>query len=306
MRPGSELLDGAVDNHIHACPHLNGRSVDVFEAAREAAAAGMRGIGLMDNFANSAGYAALARRQLATVEIDIFGGIILEPPAGGVSAEAVKIALNYGYGPGTGARFVSMPTHHTRNIARQEGRSPAYVEDCFHVPESGELPDPLPEILDEVARAGAVLNTGHVSGPEAARLSEAARRRGVARILAPCNHFDLGEIAAIVGAGAYAEFSFFFVSHATQVGLTHVDSERHQVASVSLPDMHDRIRAATPDRCVVSSDCGVFVLPPPAEGLREFLLLLRSVGFTDAELRQMTATNPAWLFRVGQAAEPLA
>src|SRR5690606_34771087 len=60
MLPGMELLEGAVDNHVHACPHLNARSVTVFEAARQAAAAGMRALGLMDNFCNSAGYAALA------------------------------------------------------------------------------------------------------------------------------------------------------------------------------------------------------------------------------------------------------
>lgn len=31
--PGVELLEGAVDNHVHACPHLNARTVTVFEAA---------------------------------------------------------------------------------------------------------------------------------------------------------------------------------------------------------------------------------------------------------------------------------
>ena len=68
-----ELLVGAVDCHVHACPHINGRSLDVLQAAREAAAAGMRGIGLMDNFANSAGFAALAKRELSELDIDIFG-----------------------------------------------------------------------------------------------------------------------------------------------------------------------------------------------------------------------------------------
>ena len=49
-RPGAQLLIGAIDGHVHACPHLNGRSVDVFDAVEQAAAAGMRAIGLMDNF----------------------------------------------------------------------------------------------------------------------------------------------------------------------------------------------------------------------------------------------------------------
>jgi Family of unknown function (DUF6282) len=33
-----EMLVGAVDCHVHACPHINARRLDVFEAVREAAA----------------------------------------------------------------------------------------------------------------------------------------------------------------------------------------------------------------------------------------------------------------------------
>ena len=177
-RPGAAFLKGAVDCHVHACPHLNGRSVDVFQAVREAAAHGMSGIGLMDNFANSAGYAALARRELGDLGVDVFGGLIMEPQSGGISVEAVRASLGCGYLPDDGARFVSLPTHHTQNIARLEGRSPAYLETCLAIPESGELPEPLFEILDLIAEHDVVLNTGHISGPEAVRLAGIAKRRG--------------------------------------------------------------------------------------------------------------------------------
>ncbi|MCG8356504.1 MAG: DUF6282 family protein, partial [Kiloniellales bacterium] len=225
-RPGSDLLEGAVDCHVHACPHLNARCLDVFQAARQAAGAGMRAIGLMDNFSNSAGLAALAMRELGELGLEVFGGLIMEPPCGGVSAEAVRIALDYGYGPGTGARFISLPTHHTRNIALQEGRPADYVDSCLAIPGSGPLPAPLPVILDLIAARDVVFNTGHVSAAEAVRVTEAARTRGVERILVPCSHYDEATVAEICRLGALAEFSFFVVSHATQVGLTHVDDER--------------------------------------------------------------------------------
>ncbi len=301
MRPGSELLKGAVDCHVHACPHINGRSLDVFEAVREAATAGMRGIGLMDNFCNSSGIAALARRQLGDLDVDVWGGLIMEPPAGGVSAEAARIALAYGYGEGTGARFVSLPTHHTRHIAQIERRSPVYQEACLAIPETGPLPDPLPEILDLVAEADVVFNTGHVSGPEALRAVEAALSRGVKRILVPAAHFDRDLVAEVARLGAFAEFSFFFASHATQAGLTHVDAERHTVPPVSAPEMINLIRAAGPERSVLSGDCGVFLLPPPAEGFREFMLLLETCGLDRGAIRRMSAENPAWLFKVAHA-----
>ena len=139
----------------------------------------------------------------------------------------MRIALGYGYGgPGDGARFVSLPTHHTRKVARFEGRAPAYVQSCLEIPEFGPMPGELPEILDLVAAADAVFNAGHVSGPEAMRAVEAARAAGVSRLLVPCSHFEEETVAEVASLGAFAEFSFFFVSHATQVGLTHVERFR--------------------------------------------------------------------------------
>lgn len=300
-RAGAELLEGAVDGHIHACPHINGRSLDVFEAVRDAAEGGMSGIGLMDNFANSSGLAALARRHLGHLGVDVWGGLIMEPPAGGVSAEAVRIALGYGYGGTDGARFISLPTHHTRHIARIEGRSPGYVEACFEYPDRGAVPDPLAEILDLVAAADVVFNTGHVAGHEAIALVGAAQRAGVSRILVPCSHYDAETVRAVTAMGAFAEFSFFFVSHATQAGLTHVDAEAHTVPPVSALEMVALIGAAADERVILSSDCGVYLLPPPVEGLREFLLLLETCGLSRNALRQMVSVNPRHLFRVGQA-----
>ena len=301
--PGMHYLAGAVDCHVHACPHLNGRSVTVFEAVRQAAAAGMRAIGLMDNFCNSAGYAALAMAELDHLGVEVFGGLIMQPVAGGVTAEAARAALGYGYGPGTAARFISLPTHHTRYISAREGRSPAYLETTFAVPDSGVVPDPVPEIMDLVAAADAVFDCGHVSGREAVALAEEARRRGVTRVRTHGARYAPDEIKAITAAGAYVEFSFFLLTHAVTVGLTHVDQERHKVSGggTTIDDMAVRIRAAGPAQAILSSDCGVFLLPPPVEGFREFILLAECAGFSPDELRQMTAANPAALFGVGQA-----
>ena len=92
-------------------------------------------------------------------------------------------------------------------------------------------PPELPEILDLVAAADAVFNTGHVSGPEAVRAVEAARAAGVSRMLVPCSHFEEETVAEVANLGAFAEFSFFFASHATQVGLTHVERFRPAAGS---------------------------------------------------------------------------
>lgn len=307
-RPGAQLLIGAIDGHVHACPHLNGRSVDVFEAVEQAAAAGMRAIGLMDNFCSSVGYAALARRRLSHLGVEVFGGVILEPQVGGLSVDVVRAAIGVGYPDGEnrhaadGARFVSLPTHHTRTVAQAEGRDAAYVAACLAIPERGPLPDALAAILDLVAAHDIALNTGHLSAAETVRLVELAQARGVTRLLCPANYFTPDDARALTALGACVEFSFFFVTHATQVGLTHVDAEKHRVDPVTLPRLIELIAAVPPEQVVLSGDCGVSVLPPPVEGLREFLWSLKLSGVPETTLRRAVGDNPARLFRLAAPA----
>lgn len=295
---GAHYLHGAVDVHVHACPHLNGRSQTVFEVVRAAAAAGMRGLGLMDNFQNSAGYAALAMRELGHLGVDVFGGLIMQPTAGGVSLEAARTALGYGYAPGEGARFLSLPTHHTKAIARLEGRTGLYLDSAFGVPDAGPLPDPIPALLDLCAEHDVVFDCGHVSGPEAVRLAEEARARGVTRLRTHGNGYDEDAIRAIVALGGYAEFSLFELTQAAQVGLTHVDHEKHRAQGRTIGEVAPRIRAAG-NRAIASSDAGIYLLAPPVESFRQFLCLLEAEGFSPEDIRRMACVNPSTLFRVG-------
>jgi Family of unknown function (DUF6282) len=298
MTYGMQYLKGAVDCHVHSCPHLNGRSATIFESVRQAAGAGLKAIGLMDNFQNSSGYAALAMAELAHLGVEVFGGLIMQPTAGGVTYEAARNAVDYGYGPGTGARFISLPTHHARAVAVREHRSPAYLETTFAVPGNGKVPEPVPAIMDLCAERDIVFDCGHVDGREAVALAEEAKRRGVTRLRTHCGGYDMDTIKSIVALGGYCEFSFFVLTHATQVGLTHVDQEKHRAPARTIQDLAPRIRAAG-ERAIVSSDAGIYLLAPPAETFRQFMLLLEAEGFDEAAIRRMNTTNPTDLFRVG-------
>jgi hypothetical protein len=222
----------------------------------------------------------------------------MQPTAGGVTYEAARNAVDYGYGPGTGARFLSMPTHHTKAVARREGRTGLYLEAAFGVNADGTVPDPVPAIMDLCAERDIVFDCGHVDGWEAVALVREAAKRGCKRIRTHCARYETGAIAEIVSMGGYAEFSFFLLTHATQVGLTHVDQEKHRAPSLTVQDLAPRIRAAG-NRAITSSDAGIFLLAPPVEAFREFMVILESEGFTEEELKRMNADNPADLFRVG-------
>jgi hypothetical protein len=294
--PFAHLLRGAVDSHVHCAPHINARTVTVFDAVRDAASAGLVGLGIMDVFANTSGLAALAMRELGHLGVDVFGGIILEPYVGGVDPRVVRNALHMGYGPGTGARFISLPCHHTRFVARSEQRPPDYVASCFHVEADAPLTDALKEIIDLAAAANVVFNTGHVTGPEAVRLVAEARSRGVEKILCPASYFSIEQARAAAASGAFLEFSFFVLSHATSIGQTMIDSERHRFPPVALESVIEKIQAVGPECCVLSSDSGSYVLPPPVEAFRELIVMVQSAGFEDQAMRLMTATNPTRLF----------
>lgn len=295
--PGLELLSGAVDSHVHCCPHINQRTVSLFDAVQAAAKAGLRGLGLMDVFANSSGLAALAKRELGHLGVDVFGGIILEPYVGGLSARTVQTALRMGYGGG-GARFVSLPCHHTAFVARSENRSPAYIETCLAIPLAGQLPDPLPEIIDLCIEADVVFNLGHLSGPEAVVVAEAAARRGCQRMLAPAGYLTEDEAMAVVATGCMIEYSFFVFSHATDIGQTMIDSERHRFARADFGRAVSIIQKVGADKVVLSSDSGALVLPPPVEAFREFLMMFTSSGIPTDAVTEMITDNPGRLFKV--------
>ena len=295
---GMEMLDGAIDSHVHCCPHINQRTLTLFDAVRAASKAGLAGLGLMDVFANTSGLAALANRELGHLGVDVFGGVILEPYVGGLSPRVVETALKMGYGTG-GARFISLPCHHTAFVARSERRSAAYIETTLAIPESGDLPDPLGEIIDLCTAADVVFNLGHLSGPEAVRMAELAARRGCTRMLAPAGYLTLTEAQAIAATGCMLEYSFFVFSHATDIPQTMIDAEKHRFARADFGTALSVVKALGPGKILLSSDSGALVLPPPVEAFREFIMMFASSGLAHADLRRMICDNPGRLFKVG-------
>ena len=295
--PGLELLKGAVDVHVHCCPHINHRTVDLFDAVRQAKDVGMVGIGLMDVFSNSSGLAELANRELGENGVSVFGGIILEPYAGGLSEKVVETALMMGFNGG-GARFVSLPCHNTEFVAKSEGRSELYIESALSIPTTGNLSDPLLKIIDMCIEADVVFNFGHLSGYESVALAEIVAKRGMTRMLCPAAYLTLQEAKEIRNFGCFLEYSFFVFSHATDVSQTMIDSELHRFPRANFDQAVDIIKTLGPDGFILSSDSGAIVLPPPIEAFREFILMFRNSGINDSDIKKMIIQNPKHLFKL--------
>ena len=155
-------LTGAADLHCHFGPDPHrARSVDAFEAAREAAAADHRAIVLKSHDSPTASLAWAVQRDVGDA-ISVFGGICCDREVGGMNPAAVEVAL------GLGARIVWLPTLSSRQdfdngVAAQLGiPGPGIVV----TDADGELLPETHEVLALVREHDAVLATGHVSAAE--------------------------------------------------------------------------------------------------------------------------------------------
>jgi len=316
-----ELLKGAIDIHVHAGPHIfsSPRRVDPVEAAIEAREAGMRAIVYMDVFEMSNGTSWIVNRVLreSAATFETFGGLIMNTVYGGMNPRAVKTALYYG----TGAKYVSFGAHSTYFQAAREGHlvdgkfvplSELYpdfktqeLDRCIRVPLEGD-PDPM---LDEVLRLIAdhphvYLNTGHISVPEALRLIELCEQYGIKKILVASSVTKIATMAELkwmASKGAFIEFTLAAYTHTTPIPKTHYYVERKYMSidegMDTAPDggvkkISEQIQELGAEHCILATDFGVYTLPTPVEGFREFVACMLDLGISSDQIRTMIKTNP--------------
>ena len=168
-------LRGAIDIHVHSDPDNVPRSLDGLEAARFAKDRGMRAIVLKSHFDPTAGLALLARKAVPGIEV--FGGIDLNLPAGGMNVHAVDhmARMNGGF-----RRVVWMSTFDSENQVRSSKPSGPYVR----VSQNGALLPETKAVIAAIAKHNFVLASGHVSAQEALLMFEEGRRLGVRGMVA--------------------------------------------------------------------------------------------------------------------------
>jgi len=318
-KKSEEFLKGAIDIHVHAGPHLfsSPRSIDPVGAAIEARDKGMRAIVLMDVFNMSVGTAWMVNNVVP--DFTTYGGIILNTVFGGMNPRAVRTALYYG----SGAKYVSFGAHSTYFQAYKEGRyedgkwiflrekHPKFVEQelskCIRIPE-GEPGPELTEILELIAaHPQTYLVTGHVSNLEALHLIHLSERYGIGKVLvsnAVVENMSDAELRKCIDSGAYIEKLLAAHTHTTPIPKTHyyvepdyraMDEGLQGSTSKGVAGVAEQIQKFGADHFIIGTDFGVYTLPTPAEGFREFIACLMDMGLTDDEIRKVSSVNPARL-----------
>jgi Family of unknown function (DUF6282) len=287
-----ELLQGAVDIHIHHGPDLYPRIQDPIELAQDAKAAGMRAVCLKTHNFPTAPLALLARKIVPG--IDIFGSIACNLEVGGVNPSAVEAIIKYE------ARQIWLPTIDSTNHAVVTGSVGQHGKGLtikggisehsrkkprlFLLDADGALAAGLPEVLQMVADADIILNLGHISFEEMTAIVPAAKQQGIRRIVCDhpfFSHLSLAQQIELADQGVWINFT---------AGELFPRWWR-----VSVADFATAIRNVGVRRAVISSDCGQLHNPPMVEALRITCQLLLEEEFTVEEIKLMLHHNPAQL-----------
>ncbi|RWC15569.1 DUF6282 family protein [Mesorhizobium sp.] len=282
------LIKGAVDLHIHSGPSLHPRKIDHIEALRAADEAGMRAILLKDHYYPTMPIATLLNNNMGK-STKVLSAIVLNHPLGGFNPSAVDYALKQG------ARIVWMPTAHAENhiikTAKElKGKFPENTKKTVEaeglrlVDGQGVVLDEVKAILDLIAEADACVSAGHHHVDEAFPFYEEAKKRGVGRLFLNhptyVNGASMDQVSALVAMGVMIEHSICMFVPST----FYMFDEDH---------LKQVIAAAGVDNTFFGSDLGQNNNPTPVEGMRQIAALLLKLGYSDIDVRKMTADNAA-------------
>ena len=285
----TKLMKGAIDLHCHSGPSVMPRDIDHIEALKEASNAGLRAVLIKDHYYSVTPIMRLLERHFPELNITMLSGVPLNNTTGGLNKYAVD------HGLALGANMVWMPTFSSANHIRHDHRHrnlPTSMEllppqGLSVVDDMGKLKDEVKFILDQIAKADAVLSAGHLHISEIWPLFEEAVARGVNRrmvqhptFVVDANFKDIAELAA---GGAYIEHSICMFTPESR--FKFFDSE----------NLRQLIEAGTIEKTILGSDLGQINNPTPVEGFKAVIKICIELGYNDEQIKAMIGGNAAKL-----------
>ena len=289
IRPGveDELLEGAIDHHIHAFPDFVPRSQDMVQIAVDASRAKMRAIAFKDHWNLTAGAAYLVQRQIDEMVLDgrlehrveVYGGLGLNL---GINPEAVRVGLQY-----PNFRCIWFPTFKSFGWARSAGLNPTEDEYVRLVDPDGNVLPAVRAVLELAAEAGVAVALGHTDFEELLPLVTLASGLGVRTVLdhplLELNKLLIEEMEQLAALGTYVG------TYCQPMIPSLYQPVQDPMETVEV------IRRIGADRCVSGSDFGQVLHLDAIDGMRVFVRALLGFGVPPAEVRTILCDNPAAL-----------
>lgn len=286
------LLRGAVDLHCHSGPAAMPRIISHAQAMHEAEAAGFDVLLYKDHYYTGMNHVAVLDELFPDRNLHLMSGVALNNAEGGINPHAVDHCI------ATGGQIVWMPTFSARNHIE------AYAAKSFPktarpmlpplplsaVDANGRLTDATLQVIDLIAAGNIILSGGHLPVNELFLLFEAAKARGVQKMMVNHPTYLIGcsdaDIRALVAMDVYMEHSIcmFIPSRVKQ----------HDTA-----DLVHLIDVAGADHTILGSDLGLTQAPKPVDGYRTVVNDLIEAGVEDAVIRQITGGSAKTLLARG-------
>jgi hypothetical protein len=290
----AQTLGGAVDLHVHPAPSPLPRRIGALDAAELAGEAGFDAI-VVKSHHHSTVMDVLALEQGGRSNgsgARVFGGIALNSAVGGLNPHAVDLALKMG------GRIVWFPTigspqhiaHHRAHPNLKFPKLAVEVQpeepiDVFG--DGGDLKPEVHRILESIADADAILASGHMAPASITAVFEAAREKGVRRMLVNHPNFVIEasyeDARRWVGLGAAIEHSLCMYDDASS--FYHWD----------LDTLVKWIEAVGAEHSTLGSDLGQMGNPLPTESFRKIVGALLDRGMPERDVRRMVSDNPRQL-----------
>ncbi len=287
-----QLLQGAIELHAHAYPEFSLRMrgrVHEIEWAELARAAGMRAIVMKSQVFPTVERANLVRKVVSG--IDVYGGITLNHPMGGLNPVAVEIAGELG------GKAIWMPTWSSKNdLSKSQfylNRMKAYIktlnqtvpgpESGIEILDGGRLKSVVKEIVQIARDHKMYVSSGHLSIQESLALVEECTKQRVPFTLAHPFSRSVGasveEQKEVARRGGYVEHCFI------------TTMPMHQ--RLELSKIVEAIQAVGPSRTVLTTDAIQTWNPPPPELMRMYVASLLQLKIEEEAIRKMIQENPS-------------
>lgn len=281
MRDVDEILRGGYDLHVHAAPDMRPRLMDAPALVEHYRAAGLAGALLKDHFFPTVGRNLVLNQEHA--DFRCLSSCALNTTVGGLNPVHVEVAL------AAGVDWVFMPTATSAHFVAFTGRTdevarllPGDAEPLTVLAEDGALLPEVHDVLDVVARAGAVLASGHLSPAETRVLFAEAKRRGIERRVV--THASISFIAMPAELQRELAADGAVIEHCYGSCLYHPPVPFGRIAA--------DIAAVGAASCYLSSDLGQPHNPTPVDGLRAGLGGLQASGTTRTDLGRLVVDTP--------------
>ncbi len=285
-----DLVHGAVDLHVHPGPSPFPRRIGIREAADQATAAGFAAILVKSHHHSMLTDIAAVESSDGPLPLPVLGGVALNNYVGGLNPVAVELAVN------RGGRIVWFPTISSdRHVCAHsdELRFPStdhaltVGDPIVVIDDEDELVPAAHDILDLVAAHDLILSTGHMSPLEATAVLEAARDRGVTRLLVNHPNFvieaDEDLVRRWIDLGAVVEHSLCMYD------------DRSTFCNWEPDELVRLITLLGAENTLLGSDLGQLDNPLPVEGYDRVIGDLLDRGITEEQIRMMVVDNPGRL-----------